>query len=188
VNSNQPHNTYLCELTVSSAREGCQRVGINGQKNHHHRFDNRDAINVYAVYATEIDSPEGETPLEWMLLTTEVVDTVEMADTILRWYTYRWRVEEYHKIFKSGCQIERYRLAAVGMKTMLGFLSVIAVELLQVTYLHRTQPDAPALEILNPIEIEVLKAGTAQATVSVDSSCLGCRVSCCSGWLSRTST
>ena len=124
-----------------------------------YRFDNRDPLNVYAVYATEIDCPQGETPLEWMLLTTEVVDTIEMAATILRWYTYRWRVEEYHKIFKSGCQSERYRLAAVGMKTMLGFLSVIAVELLHVTYLHRTQPDAPALEILNSVQMEVLKAG-----------------------------
>ena len=57
----------------------------------------------------------------------------------------RWRVEDYHQILKSGCQSERYRLAAVGMKTLLGFLSVIAVELLQVTYLHRTQPDAPAI-------------------------------------------
>jgi hypothetical protein len=127
-----------------------------------YRFDNRDPINVYAVYATEIDCPEGETPLEWMLLTSEAVDNANMADTILRWYTYRWRVEEYHKIFKSGCQIERYRLAAVGMKTMLGFLSVIAVELLHVTYLHRTQPDAPAIKILNPIQIEVLKAGTSK--------------------------
>ena len=48
------------------------------------------------------------------------------------------------------------------MKTMLGFLSVIAVELLQVTYLHRTQPDLPALEILTPLQIEVLKAGTSK--------------------------
>jgi hypothetical protein len=95
-----------------------------------------------------------------MLLTTEVVDDVNMAATILRWYTYRWRVEDYDKILKSGCQSECYRLAAVGMKTLLGFLSVIAVELLQVTYLHRTQPDAPALEILNPLQIEVLKAAS----------------------------
>ena len=102
-----------------------------------------------------------------MLLTTEVVDTPEMAAPILRWYTYRWRVEEYHKIFKSGCQSERYRLAAVGMKTMLGFLSIIAVELLHVTYLHRTQPDAPAIEILNPIQLEVLKAGTFKQLPSI---------------------
>ena len=45
---------------------------------------------------------------------------------------------------------------------MLGFLSVITVELLHVTYLHRTQPDAPAIEILNPIQLEVLKAGTSK--------------------------
>lgn len=123
-----------------------------------YRFDNRDPLQVYAVYATEIDCPEGETSLEWMLLTTEVVEELETAIKILRWYTYRWRVEDFHKIFKSGCQCERYRLAAEGMKTLLGFLSVCAVELLQVTYLHRNQPDAPAVEILSPVQIQVLKA------------------------------
>ena len=123
-----------------------------------YRFDNRDPLQVYAVYATEIDCPEGETPLEWMLLTTEVVEDLEMAIKILRWYTYRWRVEDFYKIFKSGCQCERYRLAAEGMKTLLGFLSVCAVELLQITYLHRNQPDALAVEILSPVQIQVLKA------------------------------
>ena len=127
-----------------------------------YRFENRDPLKVYAVYATEIGCPEGETPLSWMLLTTEVVEDVNMASTILRWYTYRWRVEDYHKILKSGCQSERYRLAAVGMKTLLGFLSVIAVELLQVTYLHRTQPDAPAIAIVNSVQLEVLKAKVRQ--------------------------
>jgi len=123
-----------------------------------YRFDNRDPLLVYAVYATEINCPEGETPVEWMLLTTEVVADIQMASTILRWYSYRWRVEEYHKIFKSGCQVERYRLAADGMKTLIGFLSVIAVELLQLTYLHRTQPTTAAIEILNPLQLRILKA------------------------------
>lgn len=123
-----------------------------------YRFDNRDPLQVYAVYATEVDCPEGETPVEWMLLTTEVVADVDMATTILRWYSYRWRVEEYHKILKSGCQVERYRLAADGMKSLLGFLSVIAVELLHLTYLYRTQPTVAAIEILNPLQLKVLKA------------------------------
>jgi hypothetical protein len=47
-----------------------------------YRFDDRDPILVYAVYATEIDCPEGETPVEWMLLTTEVVTDTQMASTI----------------------------------------------------------------------------------------------------------
>jgi hypothetical protein len=92
-----------------------------------------------------------------MLLTTEVVISAEQAVEILRWYSYRWRVEEYHKILKSGCKVEQYRLAADGMISLLGFLSVIAVELLQLTYLHRTQPTALALEILTPLQLKVLK-------------------------------
>ncbi len=126
------------------------------------RFDNREPLNVYAVYASEFDCPEGEIPLSWMLLTTEIVQDVERATTILRWYSYRWHIEEFHKILKSGCQSERYRLAAVSMKTLLGFLSVIAVELLQVTYLHRTQPDAPATDVLNHLQLQVLKATVAK--------------------------
>jgi len=123
-----------------------------------YRFDNRDPLRVYAVYATEVDCPEGETPVEWMLLTTEVVADIQIASTILRWYSYRWRVEEYHKILKSGCQVERYRLAADGMKALVGFLSIIAVELLQLTYLHRTQPTTDAIVVLNPLQLKVLKA------------------------------
>jgi len=123
-----------------------------------YRFDRRDPLKVYAVYACEVDCPDVAIPLSWMLLTTVAVATIEMAAIILRWYSYRWRVEEYHKLLKSGTQVERYRLAADGMKTLLGFLSVIAVELLQLTYLHRTQPEASVELVLNPTQIAVLKA------------------------------
>lgn len=117
-------------------------------------------LRVYAVYAHEVEPPEGESPVSWMLLTGETVTTVEQAQTILRWYSYRWRVEEYHKVLKSGCQVERYRLAAEGMKTLLGFLSVIAVDLLRLTYLQRTQPEQPADCVLSSAQLQVLKART----------------------------
>jgi hypothetical protein len=64
----------------------------------------------------------------------------------------------YHKFLKSGTQVERYRLAAEGMESLLGFLSVIAVELFELTYLHRTQPELPIEWVLNPTQIAVLKA------------------------------
>ena len=127
-----------------------------------YRFDNRAPLLVSAVYAKEVDCPENETPVEWMLLTTEVVADIQTASTILRWYSYRWHVEEYHKIFKSGCQVERYRLAADGMKALIGFLSVIAVELLQLTYLHRTQPNTDAIVVLNSLQLQVLRAKSAK--------------------------
>ncbi len=80
-------------------------------------------MKVYAVYALEIDPPEGEEAVSWMLLTTEAVTSSADAAKILRWYTYRWHIEEYYKILKSGCKAESYRLAATSMEAMLGFLT-----------------------------------------------------------------
>ena len=93
-----------------------------------------------------------------MLLTTENVVTNSDALTILRWYTYRWLIEEYHKILKSGCQVEIYRLAGDSMEVLLGFLTTIAADLLRMTYLNRTQPDCTAETILTPLQIKVLTA------------------------------
>ncbi len=62
------------------------------------RIKEPEYFEVYGVYAVEIDPPEGCEPVEWMLLTTEPVTNQIEAQTILRWYTYRWRIEEYHKI------------------------------------------------------------------------------------------
>ena len=122
------------------------------------RLKNSASLHVYAVYAVEIDPPVGVEAVEWMLLTTEPVTNEAQATTILRWYTYRWHVEEYHKILKSGCKVESYRLAATSMEALLGFLTVIAAELLRVTYMHRTQPDAPATKVISSVQLDVLKA------------------------------
>jgi len=75
--------------------------------------------NRSAVYASELDCPDGESPVEWMLLTTEVLQDIQMVSTILRWYTYRWRVEEYHKIFKSDVRSNDTGFAADGMKALM---------------------------------------------------------------------
>lgn len=162
---------YEIELPSTSKRSArkaklevrCCRVELHCPP----RLTTTDSLLVSAVYAKEVDPPEGEDPVSWMLLTSEVVSTVEMAQTILRWYSYRWRVEEYHKVLKSGCQVERYRLAAPGMKTLLGFLCVTAVELLCLTYLERTQPLLPAHDVLTPLQLDVLKATTPNVPTSL---------------------
>lgn len=50
------------------------------------RLKNQDPIEVYAVYAQEINPPEGEEAVSWLLLTTEAVTNAASAETILRWY------------------------------------------------------------------------------------------------------
>ncbi len=132
------------------------------------RIKEQEYLEVYGVYAVEIDSPEGCEPVEWMLLTTEPVTNHIEAQTILRWYTYRWRIEEYHKILKSGCKAESYRLAGDSMQVLLGFLTQIAAQLLKMTYLNRTEPEAPASSVLDEVQISVLVAKSRKSVTTVD--------------------
>ncbi len=132
------------------------------------RIKEPEYFEVYGVYAGEIDPPEGCEAVEWMLLTTEPVTNGEQAQTILRWYTYRWRIEEYHKILKSGCKAESYRLSGDSMQVLLGFLTQIAAQLLKMTYLNRTVPEAPASSVLNEVQIEVLVAKSRKPVTAVD--------------------
>lgn len=165
--SNQPIQLYqeveLVATTKRSARTAKLAVRFSpAQLRSPRRFDNQKPLKVYAVYALEINPPEGEEAVSWMLLTTEAVTTASVAATILRWYTYRWHIEEYHKILKSGCKAESYRLSATSMEALLGFLTVIAAELLRVTYLHRTQPQATAEMVLTTVQMDVLKTNSAK--------------------------
>jgi hypothetical protein len=40
---------------------------------------------------------------------TETAEHI-VALQCLTWYTYRWRIERYHYILKSGCQVEKLQL------------------------------------------------------------------------------
>ncbi len=48
------------------------------------------------------------------------------------------------------------------MKPLLAFLCVIAVDLLRLTYLHRTQPQMPVKDVLTSVQIDVLSAKSPQ--------------------------
>ena len=72
-------------------------------------------------------------PVEWILLTTEQVNNAEDARRIVGYYEARWKIEEFHKAWKSGgTQIEKSRLQSAGnLERMAVILAFIAIRLLQ---------------------------------------------------------
>jgi hypothetical protein len=69
--------------------------------------------------------------LEWLLLTTRPVETLDQALDIIAWYARRWVVEEFHKAWKTGCRAEQRRLEeADRLVPLLGALAIVAVRLL----------------------------------------------------------
>ncbi|MBD1856571.1 MULTISPECIES: IS4 family transposase [Leptolyngbya] len=56
-----------------------------------------------AVYVTEVDAPNAEDQIEWMLLTNIAVNSFEQALEKVEWYCCRWQIEVFHKILQHGC-------------------------------------------------------------------------------------
>jgi hypothetical protein len=112
----------------------------------------KEPLTAWAVYIVEIDPPAGAEPVEWMLLTSEQVENVAQANTCVDWYTYRWLIEEWHKVEKTGCRLEASQLkSAEALERLASLTAVVAVRLIQLRELARaaTDPTAPPGESLS---------------------------------------
>ena len=83
--------------------------------------------------------------IEWFLLTTMKIESVEDAERCLRWYCLRWRIEDWHRVFKSGCRIEdAAHKTAERLKRAIAINLVIAWRIMLMTLLGRETPELPA--------------------------------------------
>jgi hypothetical protein len=123
------------------------------------RTDKRHLLPLHAVWAHEVDTtPNGEEPLDWMLLTNHPIDTLDQAQSVIDSYTKRWRIEEVHKTWKSGgCGIEFSQLhtGAAVMKWST-ILFTVAVRVERIKSLARTSPALPASVEFSSHEIRAL--------------------------------
>jgi len=101
-----------------------------------------DSVTVNVVMVREPDPPEGEEPIEWMLLTTLPISTVEEVCAVIRYYTVRWMVEIYFRTLKSGCRIEERRFETLHrMLACTAIYMIVAWRTLFVCRLGRSCPD-----------------------------------------------
>ncbi|MCK5924118.1 MAG: IS4 family transposase, partial [Methylococcales bacterium] len=115
------------------------------------------SVAVYAILVREINPPAGATPVEWLLLTNVPVNSIEDALERIDWYCQRWQVEIFHRILKSGCRIEHRRLNHFDrLRPCIALFTIIAWRIHWMTWLMRTQPDAPCTHILAESEWQAL--------------------------------
>jgi len=120
-----------------------------------------EPIDLWAVLASEVDAPDGVSPLEWMLLTTIEVTTPEDAFEKLDWYAKRWGIEVFHKTLKSGCRIEERQLATEPrLENCLAIDLVVAWRILHLTMLGRQDPDQPCTAFFEEHEWKAVIAFT----------------------------
>jgi hypothetical protein len=120
---------------------------------HHHL----PSVPVRLIVARELQPPEGEDPVHWLLLTTLPVSTLDQAHQCLIWYTYRWRIERFHHVLKSGCGYEKLQLeTADRLWRALAVYAVVAWRVLYVDLVARAHPTEPCTTFLTADEWRAL--------------------------------
>jgi Transposase Tn5 dimerisation domain len=147
----QGRTARMATLEIRSAQVVLKRPKLLAHQ------DAQKPVEVHVLYAKEANPPEGTDGLEWLLLTSEPVETEAEINRVLGIYEKRWKIEEYHKAWKSGTKVEELRQQrAENLKKVAVILGFIAVRLLQLKVKMETTPEAPCEQVLCPIEWKVL--------------------------------
>jgi hypothetical protein len=114
-------------------------------------------LKLYAIWVHEINPPPGVEPIQWMLLTDLPVTTAAQAWQKVQWYCQRWRIEEWHRVLKSGCGAERREFkTAEHLQRVLVFDLIVAWRVLALTKIGRVLPQLPASALYTEAELQVL--------------------------------
>ena len=122
--------------------------------------ENLVPIELQGILVTEENpSYQVEKPITWLLLTTLPIKTIEDVKQYIQWYTYRWLIERYHYVLKSGCGMEKLQLrTAHRIEMALATYSIVAWRLLWLTYLARQKGESSCEKVLEPYEWQSLYA------------------------------
>jgi hypothetical protein len=118
-------------------------------------------LSLQVVEVIEPGPPPQLAPLHWVLLTSLSVESLQQAQQVLTFYAYRWLIERFHFILKSGCKLEASQLRTEArLERLLAVYSGVAWHLLWLTYQARLTPDAPCTTALSTPQWQALFAFT----------------------------
>lgn len=110
-------------------------------------------VTVNAVLVRERDVPEGEEPVEWLLLTNLPIHTLAAVEQVIGFYTQRWMIEVYFRVLKSGCRLESRRFESMDrIWNVTAVCLVVAWRTLLVCRLGRELPDVSCEAVFEPSE------------------------------------
>ena len=142
-------------LAVRRTWKCYQRIQLRPSK----YYSGKDPISIWVIHALESAPPEGSQPVEWFLLTTVDIHNAEDAVQCLRWYCLRWRIEDFHRVLKSGCRVEQIaHETAERIRRAIAINLVIAWRIMLMTLLGRQTTELPAEVMFSKIELQVLRA------------------------------
>ena len=110
-------------------------------------------VTVNVVLVSEVNPPPGDEPVEWLLLTSLPIDTVEQVRQIIQYYCVRWMIEIFFRVLKSGCRVEERLFEYMDrLLTCLAVYVIVAWRTLYVCRLGRSCPEMSCEAVFEPAE------------------------------------
>ncbi len=105
-------------------------------------------IEINLVVAQEIGASDKD-GLKWLLLTGEPIESFTSARQVARYYELRWRVEDFHKAWKSsGTDVEELRLQHPdNIKRVAVIMAFVAIRLLQLREIFHKARTCPSANV-----------------------------------------
>lgn len=120
-----------------------------------------EPVTLSVVHVREQSPPANVKRVEWFLLTSLAIDSPEQAQQVLEWYCLRWRIEDWHRVMKTGCRIERLaHHSAERLERAIAIRMVIAWRIMLMTLLGRETTELPPELMFSDVELRVLNAYT----------------------------
>jgi hypothetical protein len=116
--------------------------------------NNKDSYESVTLTAIEIKEKNSEDKNEediihWKLLTSLEVKNVSDALQCVEWYTFRWLIERFHYVLKSGTRIEELQLKdAESLQKAIAVYSLAAFRVMQLVYESRHHPEVSCEVVL----------------------------------------
>ncbi len=131
---NQPRVSRECEVEVRAAT-----VKLNDP----YRCDRKlRATTVNAILIQEIDAPEDDVPVIWLLLTNMPISSEEQIEQVITYYCIRWMIEIFFRTLKSGNRIEKRRFETLErFERCLAVSMIVAWRTFYTTRIGREFPD-----------------------------------------------
>lgn len=112
--------THTIQVRGRKSKVACE---TRGRRQPRQSRETEVAVNV--VLVREVEPPEDDVAVEWLLLTSLPVDEVEQVRLVIQYYCARWMIEVFFRVLKSGCRVEERRFEHIDR-----LLSCLAVYLI----------------------------------------------------------
>jgi hypothetical protein len=116
-------------------------------------FSSKSSYQSVTLNAIEVkqkgNGGKDEDLVHWKLLTTLEISNVEDVIQCIKWYTYRWLIERFHYVLKSGTKIEELQLKnAESLQKAISVYSLAAFRVMQLVYESRKHPQVSCEAVL----------------------------------------